>query len=160
MPLNEQITFLFLVISFSWSPTYRFPTEIHINLFEAITELKLLQLMSTSVNEDSKIKTAMLLLKQNKIAVHHSTFKYIWKIHWVLHTNKWTNCISCISLKLFTLRLSLLLHVSIAHRISSSGSTYNSEQKSRIKIMSIPLLCLPALETTHTQIHDMLPRHS
>jgi len=36
--------------------------------------------------------------------------------------------------------LSLLLHVSIAHCISSSGSTYSSELKSRVKMMNIPLL--------------------
>ena len=45
-------------------------------------------------------------------------------------TNKFTSCILCISLKLFTLNhfktLSLLLHVSIAFRLSSSGSTYSS----------------------------------
>jgi hypothetical protein len=45
-------------------------------------------------------------------------------------TNKCTNCILCISLRLFTLNhirtLSLLLHVSIAYRLSSSGSVYSS----------------------------------
>ena len=45
-------------------------------------------------------------------------------------TNKCTNRILCISLKLFTLNhfktLSLLLYVSIAFHLSSSGSTYSS----------------------------------
>ena len=40
-------------------------------------------------------------------------------------TNKCTNCMSFI-LNYFFKTLSLLLHVSIAYRLSSSGSTYNS----------------------------------
>ena len=40
-------------------------------------------------------------------------------------TNKCTNCMSFIFKSLFK-TLSLLLHVSIAYRLSSSGSTYNS----------------------------------
>jgi len=34
----------------------------------------------------------------------------------------------------------MLLHVSMAYRISSSGSTYSSLLKSRVKIMNISLL--------------------
>ena len=40
-------------------------------------------------------------------------------------TNKYTNCMSFIFKSLFK-TLSLLLHVSIAYRLSSSGSTYSS----------------------------------
>jgi hypothetical protein len=53
-----------------------------------------------------------------------------------------TNALSVMSytsLKLCTLKLSLLLHVLIAHCISSSGSTYISWLKSLIKIMNISL---------------------
>ena len=113
----------------------------------------------------------------------HNLLKILFRIHWILHTNKCTNCISYISLKLFTLKtLKMLLYVSIAYRVSSSGSTYCSFQKLRVKIMNISLLwamwqhitylCVrcfqcrtvcelqstyrPALET----IHDMLPYRS
>ena len=40
----------------------------------------------------------------------------------------------------YTKTLSLLLHVSIAHSISSSGSTYSFWPKSCVKIVNIPLL--------------------
>ena len=52
------------------------------------------------------------------------------------HTsNKCTNCMSFI-LNYFFKILSLLLHVSIAYRLSSSGSTYSSLRKSRVKNMN------------------------
>ena len=41
-------------------------------------------------------------------------------------TNKCTNCMSFILKSLFLKHFSLLLHVSIAYRLSSSGSTYSS----------------------------------
>jgi hypothetical protein len=64
----------------------------------------------------------------------------ILKIYWVLHTNKCTNCVSYIKSKITHIKtLSLLLHVSIEHCISSSGSTYISWLNSLIKIMNTSL---------------------
>jgi hypothetical protein len=46
------------------------------------------------VNNSAKKKTTYIFI----------VAPFILKIHWVLHTNKCTNCISYISLKLFTLK--------------------------------------------------------
>ena len=56
-------------------------------------------------------------------------------------TNKCTNCMSFI-LNHFFKTLSLLLHVSIAYRLSSSGSTYSSWLKSRVKNMNFFVIIL------------------
>ena len=55
------------------------------------------------------------------LLLHHASCRFT-KYH---TTNKCTNCISFI-LNHFFRTLSLLLHVSIAYRLSSSGSTYSS----------------------------------
>ena len=69
----------------------------------------------------------------NKIPLflHRATCRFT-KYH---TTNKYTNCMSFI-LNHFFKTLFLLLHVSIAYRISSSGSTHSSQIKSRVKNMN------------------------
>ena len=62
----------------------------------------------------------------------------ILKIHRVLHTNECTNYILYISLKFIAWKeLKILLHVSILR--SSSGSTYCSLLKLRVKIVNMSL---------------------
>ena len=52
--------------------------------------------------------------------------------------------------------LSLLLHVSIAHCISSSGTMYSFQLKLRVKIKNIPLLLLTLhLNISYQQMHQL-----
>jgi len=50
---------------------------------------------------DAKTK---IIKRNNKLTIIFIVAPCILRIHWILHTNKCTNCISYISLKLFTLK--------------------------------------------------------
>jgi hypothetical protein len=101
----------------------------------------------------------------------------ILKCHWIVTTNKYTKYVLYISLKtlFYTKTLKRLLHVLIAHCLSSSGSLCYSLLKSGIKIVHVSLLVMwqhtlylrmrcfsagsglasqstPCTETTHTKI--------
>ena len=92
-------------------------------------------------------------------------------VHTKYHTtNKCTNCMSFI-LNHFFKTLFLLLRVSIAYRLSSSGSTYIFQLKSRVKNIyccgSISCICVRCfscreaspLASMHEKQHtDMLPQ--
>ena len=71
---------------------------------------------------------------QNEICVFSSLFLHRASCRFTNYhtTNKCTNCMSFIFKPIFK-TLSLLLHVSIAYRLSSSGRTYSSQPKSRVK---------------------------
>ena len=68
--------------------------------------------------EDNSNKKKSLILS---LMLHRASFRFTN----YYTTNKCTNCMSFIFKSLFK-TLSLLLHVSIAYRLSSSGSTYSS----------------------------------
>ena len=69
-----------------------------------------------------------LILKQQEKEANQINISKILSCRFTKYhiTNKCTNCISFILKSLFFKTLSLLLHVSITYRLSSSGSTYSS----------------------------------
>jgi len=61
-------------------------------------------------------------------------------VHWILHINKYTNCLTYISLKLFTLEHLKCSYIFRKCFNITSGSTYCSVLKSCVKLMYISSL--------------------